>query len=1170
MKKNRKKWAAAGFSTVLAASMALPSAAFAKEESAKIVSTSASSMIHSWKEKNEDQSNKFPVSEDSFVIKYKTPLTAAEHKAAGGTVKRQVSKLNYAEIKVKNKANLSKVMKTYSKLGKVRSISPSYLYKKLETTSDPKAGQQYQHTMLHTDQAQRLAGKNQVIVAVVDGGVDMNHPDLKNILLPGYNAANPANQPLADSHGTHVAGIVAAEKGNGIGGHGIATNVKILPVDVFDGFIATDATIAEGIMYAVDHGAKVINMSLGGYGDSPIMREAVAAAISKGVTVVAAAGNDNSDMVSTPAGYEGVISVGSLNSDRKLSSYSNYGPSVDVVAPGEDVYSSLYDPDKKSTYDKMSGTSMASPVVAGAAALLLTKNPNLTPAQVEYILEKTADDLGERGYDLKYANGVINPVKALSYNVKSIPAYVKGELSNQEVLKEAAEVDATKKIEKQGKLTKPFEQQWIKFDVKKGQYIQNVLNGSKQYDYKIMVRFFGTNGQVQSEEVNETQDGSVEAKLIQAPFDGTVAIGVKDVNGNYDDSGREASSYTLSVETADQLPADESSTDRMIDVDPLPYKTPQPFTIAGENGDYDYFKLKVKEKQSVKVDMSGIAGLNTAIELYNISALTEDQEMTAEEKQAFLKETLEGEDSYMWDMMADRKGIGQGEKLNFTAEPDQEYIIKVRGDGGGSYGGMFITFGSLFAETIGMSNDEEKKPSSLLPYTLSVESKAVTEDEDGLNESSLYGGEEDESAEQEAVPERLKKRKGLVKASAVDPYFAEQTERIDQIVGQALPFTIGEKASGYIQDNADIDFYLVEPEESSILDFTVQNKDGILPLIEINEVVEQEEANGDRYVSLNPISNNFDWASYENTLKDRFYTGLQKGKKYVIAVGNDWSTGSSVSYEPYEIQASIVASNVEDEFEPNDETTAVKLPSSSFQANVAMPNDVDSYYFTAEKTGIKAVTFQVGKADYPMQLKYPQELLSQYHPIGLLYEDTDNDHKIDYEKDVPVTILLKGPLGFTSGSFKVTKGKSYIIQTAGMMMDDTSFSLLPYTMTITDMDRKDESTGTKPVAMKKESATAFSASGYLNAGVTGGDTDWFTFNLAKDAKGTISLATGREGDGVIDIYQNGKLIKHSDSFMQDDEEVVVLNLKKGSYQVKVSDAKGVASITPYKLKVNMK
>ena len=128
----------------------------------------------------------------------------------------------------------------------------------------------YHLNLLQMDKALELAGNHDVTVAVIDSGVDFKHPDLKSQVLPPYNAAAPANTTYSGDHGTHVAGIIAAAKDNGVGGHGINPNAKLLPIDVFNGNEgANDFIIAQGILYAIEQGVDVINMSLGGYGESP-------------------------------------------------------------------------------------------------------------------------------------------------------------------------------------------------------------------------------------------------------------------------------------------------------------------------------------------------------------------------------------------------------------------------------------------------------------------------------------------------------------------------------------------------------------------------------------------------------------------------------------------------------------------------------------------------------------------------------------------------------------------------------------------------------------------------------------------------------------------------------------------------------------------------------------
>ena len=230
------------------------------------------------------------------------------------------------------------------------------------------------------------------LVAVVDTGVDHTLKDLSaNVKSDqGKNYINPSNNALDDNgHGTHVAGIIAATANNNYSMAGVSTFAKILPVKVLDstGSGSTEQ-IVYGIKYAVDKGAKVINLSLGG-SYSRSIEYALQYANKKNVTVIAASGNDGVEGLSYPASSKYVISVGATNRLDLVSDYSNYGKGLDLVAPGTDIPSIV--PDGNVTY--MSGTSMAAPYVAGVASLLIAQNPNLKPDEVESLLTKTATDV---------------------------------------------------------------------------------------------------------------------------------------------------------------------------------------------------------------------------------------------------------------------------------------------------------------------------------------------------------------------------------------------------------------------------------------------------------------------------------------------------------------------------------------------------------------------------------------------------------------------------------------------------------------------------------------------------------------------------------------------------------------------------------------------------------
>lgn len=259
-------------------------------------------------------------------------------------------------------------------------------------------------------------GSSSVVIAVIDTGVDLDHPDIAAKITSGsqagYNYITPGSPPDDDnSHGTHVAGIAAASSNNGLGIAGVSWGAKIMPLKILDS-AGNGGTynLSLAIKYAADNGAKVINMSLGGSCGSgwPDVEEAVNYALSKGVIMVAASGNAGISTVYCPAAINGVIAVGATDSSDVRAYYSNYGSALDVVAPGSSIYSTL-----PGGYGYKNGTSMATPHVAGLAALLLSLAPSLTPDQVQSVVQNTADDLGVAGWDQYYGYGRINAWRAL-------------------------------------------------------------------------------------------------------------------------------------------------------------------------------------------------------------------------------------------------------------------------------------------------------------------------------------------------------------------------------------------------------------------------------------------------------------------------------------------------------------------------------------------------------------------------------------------------------------------------------------------------------------------------------------------------------------------------------------------------------------------------------------
>lgn len=238
-------------------------------------------------------------------------------------------------------------------------------------------------------------GQADVVIAMLDTGIQMDHEEFQGRLMAGYDFQNDDPDPMDDQgHGTHVAGIAGAGTDNGLGMAGICGGCTLLPVKVLDARgSGLWSTVAAGIVYAADQGADIINLSLGGYSPSTLLQEAVIYAQDRGVLVVAAAGNHASRDNFYPAAFDGVLGVAATTAQDTLWVMSNRGTYVDVSAPGETIYSTTFDENRTDAYTFMSGTSMATPHVSGLAGLLLSLDPTLSAQGLHEIIRSATLDL---------------------------------------------------------------------------------------------------------------------------------------------------------------------------------------------------------------------------------------------------------------------------------------------------------------------------------------------------------------------------------------------------------------------------------------------------------------------------------------------------------------------------------------------------------------------------------------------------------------------------------------------------------------------------------------------------------------------------------------------------------------------------------------------------------
>jgi len=308
----------------------------------------------------------------------------------------------------------------------------------------------------HVDQAWDVVrGSPSIIVAVIDTGVDPNHPDLAGVLLPGatfVSSPDPSCAPGAtgddNGHGTHVAGVIGANANNATGIAGAAFGVRVLPVKALDctgaGLLSD---VAQGLVWATDHGARIVNVSLGADADIAVLHDAIRYAVGHNVLVVASAGNCGVASVRCaavnapqyPAAYPESLAVAATGTSDQHATFSNIDAYVALSAPGMTIWSttptypttlSRANPGTQ-TYAAFSGTSQASPLVAAIAALVLSQEPGLTVAQLTDRLRGTADDLGAAGVDPVFGSGRVNALRAVNamparygaaYDLSALPA----------------------------------------------------------------------------------------------------------------------------------------------------------------------------------------------------------------------------------------------------------------------------------------------------------------------------------------------------------------------------------------------------------------------------------------------------------------------------------------------------------------------------------------------------------------------------------------------------------------------------------------------------------------------------------------------------------------------------------------------------------------------------
>jgi serine protease len=381
---------------------------------------------------------------DEIIVKFKDGVNKQQTTTAladlGTSLISTNTQIGINEIRIPAGKTVEEMVAAFSSRSDVEYAEPNYIAHAFMTPNDPYYSYQWHMPQINMpaawDQSTGIPG---VVVAVIDCGVAYETygaytqaPDLAGThFVAGYDYVNNDSHPNDDcAHGTHVTGTIAQTTNNSLGVAGIAFNCSIMPIKVLDASgNGTYTAIVNGITYAADHGAEVINMSLGGASGSTALQNAVIYAYNAGVTIVCAAGNAGTSAAQYPAAYTQCISVSAVRYDRTYPSYSSYGSTIDICAPGGDVSVDqnadgypdgvLQQTHNGTNYGTFGyyfydGTSMACPHVAGVAALLISKaGGSMTPDAVRAALQNSATDLGPTGWDQHYGYGEVNANAAL-------------------------------------------------------------------------------------------------------------------------------------------------------------------------------------------------------------------------------------------------------------------------------------------------------------------------------------------------------------------------------------------------------------------------------------------------------------------------------------------------------------------------------------------------------------------------------------------------------------------------------------------------------------------------------------------------------------------------------------------------------------------------------------
>lgn len=354
---------------------------------------------------------------DRLIIKFKETTPVLERERVRRDLRTElaakIDKLDVEVVKVP-RGRTAEFLEKFGRLANIEYVEPDFVAEALELTSDPSLSLQWGMFKIKAADAGASAWDTaksdpSVKIAILDTGIDEDHEDLAGKVVASNNCTDSSTLDDVYGHGTHVAGIAAASTNNALGVAGVGYNTSLMNVKVLgDNGSGYYSWVANCLVWAADNGARVVNMSLGGSSSSKTLESAVNYAWNKGVVLAGAAGNSGSSRRLYPAYYKNVIAVAATDQNDKKTSWSNYGSWVDVAAPGLDIYSTW----KGNSYKSISGTSMATPHVAGLAALVWPTTYGGSNGNVRKQIEATADKITGTGRYWTY--GRINALNAVS------------------------------------------------------------------------------------------------------------------------------------------------------------------------------------------------------------------------------------------------------------------------------------------------------------------------------------------------------------------------------------------------------------------------------------------------------------------------------------------------------------------------------------------------------------------------------------------------------------------------------------------------------------------------------------------------------------------------------------------------------------------------------------